>query len=171
MARYVSMLQPGPPDVLVQVDAPIADPAEGQVLVRNHAVGVNFIDTLIRQAALPTDMMPPMPHVLGVEGCGTVEAVGLGVTSVATGDEVAWMGPLGSWGYSSHSLLHENWLTKLPAGTAPYEAAALPVNGVTAWHMLVNLAWVTEGSTVLVHSAAEGVGTMAVQLANHLGAT
>lgn len=171
MAHCMTIFQPGIPDVLTLTDAAAPEPAAGQVLIRNRAAGVNFVDTIIRRGALPPETMPSLPHVPGVEGSGTVQAIGRGVTSVSPGDEVAWMGPIGAGGYGSHSLVREMCVVKLPDGTDPYEMAALPVNAITAWHMLLNIARLTERSTILVHGAAGGVGTMAVQIAKHLGAT
>jgi NADPH2:quinone reductase len=145
-------------------------PAAGTVLVRNRAAAVNFIDTLIRRGEMPPGMAPRLPHTPGVEGAGVVESVGTGVTRVAVGDQVAWIGPVGAGGYGTHSLIAEPFLVKLKDEIGFTEAAAIPVNAMTAWHMLMNLGRAEAGTTVLVHAAAGGVGTMILQIAKHIGA-
>lgn len=170
MSHCVILRVTGAPEVLVGEAREVPKPPEGQVLVHNHAAGVNHIDTLVRRGLLPPGVMPDLPHVPGVEGAGIVEAVGEGVTAVSVGDRVAWMGPIGSGGYGSHSVVPAIGVAALQPDADLVPAAALPVNAMTAWHMLVNLGRTGIGDAVLVHAAAGGVGTMAVQLAKHLGA-
>jgi len=172
MGYAISIPRAGSPEVLetVALDAPAAVPA-GHALVRNRAAAVNFIDTIIRRGEMPAGAMPGFPHVPGVEGAGVVVAVGEGVARVRPGDRVAWMGPIGVGGYGTHSVVAEPYLAALADRVDFDEAAALSVNAVTAWHMLVNLGRVESGQTVLVRAAGGGVGTMAVQLARHLGLT
>ena len=159
----------GSPDVLTQADIPIPNPGSGEILIRNHAGAVNFIDTIIRRGDMPAGMMPKLPHVLGVEGAGVVEALGKQVEGLAIGDRVAWMGPIGVGGYGSHCVIATPYVTRIAEDIDFATAAALPVNALTAWHMLINLGRAKAGDTVLVHAAAGGVGTMILHIAKHLG--
>lgn len=171
VSRAVLIPETGAPEVLKQHDMPLPAPKPGEVLIRNHAGAVNFIDTIIRRGEMPEGMMPELPHVPGVEGAGVVEALGEGVDSFAIGDRVAWMGPIGAGGYGTHSLIAAPYVTRISDGLAFTDAAALPVNAMTAWHMLVNLGGAAAGKSVLVHAAAGGVGTMIQHIAKHLGMT
>ncbi len=171
MSYKISISKTGTPDVMKIVEHEIPSPAKGDILVRNHATAVNFIDTIIRRGEMPEGMMPELPFIPGVEGAGVVEAVSEGVTSVKVGDRVAWMGALGAGGYSTHSLLPDPYVVKISEKTDFTTASAIPVNAMTAYHMLVNLGHAQSGQSVLVHAAAGGVGTMALQIAKHLGLT
>lgn len=159
----------GGPDVLRQQEAAIPTPGAGEILIRNHAGAVNFIDTIIRRGEMPAGMMPTLPHVPGVEGAGVVEGLGDGVEGFALGDRVAWMGPIGAGGYGTHALVSAPYVTRIAEDVDFTTAAAVPVNAMTAWHMLVNLGGAAAGKTVLVHAAAGGVGTMIQHIAKHLG--
>ncbi|MCP9482876.1 zinc-binding dehydrogenase [Shimia sp. CNT1-13L.2] len=169
MSYAISIPATGAHDVLERIDLETAQPDRGEVLVRNHAGAVNFIDTIIRRGEMPEGMMPALPHVPGVEGAGIVEAVGADVDGLAVGDRVAWIGPIGAGGYGSHSVIGASYVAAIGAEVAFTTAAAMPVNALTAWHMLVNLGRAEAGDSVLIHAAAGGVGTMAVQIAKYLG--
>lgn len=171
MSFAINITQTGGPEVLRRSDISVPKPAEGEVLVRNRAAAVNFIDTIIRRGEMPAGMMPDLPHIPGVEGAGVVEAVGAGVSSIRAGDRVAWMGPIGAGGYAAHSRVAAPYVTPIVGDISFDLAAALPVNAMTGYHMLVNLGAAQAGQTVLIHAAAGGVGTMAVQIAKHLGLT
>ncbi len=171
MNHKVNITKTGNPDVMEVVEHKIPSPADNEVLVRNHATAVNFFDTMIRRGEMPEGMMPELPFIPGVEGAGVVEAVGEGVAAVKVGDRVAWMGALGAGGYSTHSLIPEPYVVKISAKTDFTTASAIPVNAMTAYHMLVNLGHAQPDQSVLVHAAAGGVGTMALQIAKHLGLT
>lgn len=171
MSYAIEITQTGGPEVLRQTELAIAAPSEGQVLIRNHAGAVNFIDTIIRRGEMPEGMMPDLPHVPGVEGAGIVEAIGDSVDGITMGDRVAWMGPIGAGGYGTHSLIEAPYVARMADDISFETAASIPVNAMTAHHMLVNLGGAKAGKTVLVHAAAGGVGTMAVQIAKHLGLT
>lgn len=170
MRHKVVFSTTGGPDVLEYVPADMPVPGPQDVVVRNSAAGVNYIDTIIRSGQMPAGLMPALPHVLGVEGSGIVESIGADVASFAPGDRVVWMGPVGSGGYADHSVLRPGLVAKLPDSTPLDIAAALPVAGITAWQLLVRIARVKAGDTVLVRGAAGGVGTLLIQLAKHLGA-
>ncbi len=171
MPFAIEITQTGKPDVLRETNRATPTPNAGEILIRNKAAAVNFIDTIIRRGEMPEGMMPELPHVPGVEGAGVVEALGEGVEGFSVGDRVAWMGPIGAGGYGTHSLIGAPYVSRL-ADTVEFEtAAAIPVNGMTAHHMLVNLGGAAAGKSVLVHAAAGGVGTMALHIAKQLGMT
>ncbi|WP_293574229.1 zinc-binding dehydrogenase [Phaeobacter sp.] len=171
MSHAIVIPEIGAPEVLQSQDMPTPTPGTGEILIRNHAAAVNFIDTIIRRGEMPEGMMPDLPHVPGVEGAGVVEALGDGVDGFAIGDRVAWIGPIGAGGYGSHVIIGAPYVTHLAETIDFATAAAVPVNAVTAWHMLVNLGHARPGDSTLIHAAAGGVGTMAVQIAKHLGLT
>lgn len=172
MTYKIEIPATGSPDIMKKVDMnDIPSPQTSEVLIRNHATAVNFIDTIIRRGEMPEGMMPELPFVPGVEGSGIVEAVGDGVTGLKIGDRVAWLGALGAGGYSTHSVLPETYVVQINDAIAFTTAAAIPVNAMTAYHMMVNLGHAKPGQTVLVHAAAGGVGTMALHIAKHLGLT
>lgn len=171
MSHAYAITETGKPDVLTKTDIPTPKPAAGEILIRNHASAVNFIDTIIRRGEMPEGMMPKLPHVPGVEGAGVIEALGEGVEGFAVGDRVAWMGQIGAGGYGTHSVIGAPYVTKIADDVDFKTAASLPVNAMTAWHMMVNLGGAKAGDTVLVHAAAGGVGTMALQIAKNLGLT
>lgn len=150
-----------------QIDRPSL--SAGQVLVRNHSTGVNYIDTLIRSGNMPEGMMPDLPFVPGVEGAGIIEEVSGDANGIDVGDRVAWFGAPGSGGYGHYTAIDQNYVVKIPKNTSFSEAAAVPVNYATAWHMLVNLGRVQRGDWVLVRAAAGGVGTAILQIGRHLG--
>ncbi len=171
MPFAIEITQTGKPDVLRETNRATPTPNAGEILICNKAAAVNFIDTIIRRGEIPEGMMPELPHVPGVEGAGMVEALGEGVEGFSVGDRVAWIGPIGAGGYGTHSVIAASYVSRL-ADTVEFEtAAAIPVNGMTAYHMLVNLGGAAAGKSVLVHAAAGGVGTMALHVAKHLGMT
>jgi NADPH2:quinone reductase len=170
LPHNVLIRRTGGADMLVYAASERPTIGPSQILVRNRAVGVNFIDTIIRRGALPPAAMPALPHVLGVEGSGTVEQIGDKVTSLTPGNNVAWMGPIGAAGYGTYSILEPDWAVPIPEGHPVDIAAAIPVAGVTAWQLLVKIGHLAAGETVLIRGAAGGVGTVLVQLAKHLGA-
>ena len=171
MSYAISITETGAPEVLQRIERELPAPAKGQVRVRNHVTAVNFIDTIIRRGEMPAGMMPALPHVPGVEGAGVIEALGEGVEGLSVGDRVAWMGPIGAAGYGTHSVIEAPYVTPISDDTSFEAAAALPVNSMTAWHMLVNLGRAKAGDTVLVHAAAGGVGTMIQHIAKYLDLT
>jgi NADPH:quinone reductase-like Zn-dependent oxidoreductase len=147
-------------------------PAEGQVLVRIAASGVNPLDLKIRAGAA-AHAKHPLPAVLGIDLAGTVAAVGPGVTSFRPGDEVYGMaggvgGHQGS--LAEYAAVDAALLAPKPANLSMREAAALPLITITAWEGLVDRAGVREGQSVLVQGGAGGVGHIAVQLAAAFGA-
>jgi NADPH:quinone reductase-like Zn-dependent oxidoreductase len=156
----------GGPEVLTVRDAPTPEPKAGEVRVKVGAAGVNFADVLARMGLYPD--APPLPCVVGYEVAGVVDAVGEGVTTRRVGERVLSLTRFG--GYSSHVCAPEAQVLPLPQGLAEAEAAAIPVNYLTAWLMLVHLGNVQAGDRVLVHAVAGGVGQAALQICQWRGA-
>jgi NADPH2:quinone reductase len=166
MTRAIRFAQTGGPDVLRWEEVEVGDPGEGQARVRHTAVGVNYIDTYHRTGLYPV----PLPGGLGSEAAGVVEAVGPGVTVVRPGDRVAYAGgPPGS--YAEARLVPAHLLVPIPDGVPDQLAAALMLKGMTARYLIRRTYPVKAGETVLFHAAAGGVGLIACQWLNALGAT
>jgi len=158
----------GGPEVLTREELPMPAPKAGEVLVKVDAAGVNFADIARRRNAYlePT----PLPYVLGVEVAGSAVERGEGVTSVVEGDYVVGFTKGGCGGYAEYAIVPEHAIFRVPPGLNTITAAALPVQGLSAWHVLRTSGQLKPGETVLVHAAAGGVGTFAVQLAKAFGA-
>lgn len=155
----------GGPEVLRFEEIELPPPDAGEVRVRATAIGVNFIDTYHRTGLYPQ----PLPFTLGKEGAGVVEAVGEGVTLFAPGDRVASANLSGS--YATEFNAPESVLVKVPDGISDETAAAMMLKGMTARCLLRRTFSVGAGHTILFHAASGGVGSIATQWANHLGAT
>ncbi|WP_313350462.1 quinone oxidoreductase [Paracoccus sp. (in: a-proteobacteria)] len=141
-------------------------PAPGMVRVRHLAVGVNFIDIYHRTGLYPLHL----PAILGIEAAGVIDALGEGITGFSIGDRVAYAGaPVGA--YATARVLPTSRLVKLPDGIEFRSVAASMLKGLTA-HMLLTRTYVVErGTTLLVHGAAGGLGSILVRWAKYLGAT
>src|SRR5271166_3892185 len=155
----------GGAEVLKLGEIPKPEPGAGTVLIKNRAAGINFADTLFRQGQYL--MQPKLPDTPGLEGAGVVEAVGAGVTNFKPGARVA---ALASKTYAEYFVAPANQLIALPDNVSFEEGAAFPVQTLTAWHMLHTAHHTAPGQTVLVHSAAGGVGIVAIQIAKAAGA-
>ncbi|MCP5151268.1 MAG: quinone oxidoreductase [Chromatiales bacterium] len=166
MTQAIQVHQVGGPEVMKWESVQVGAPGPGQVRIRQSAVGLNYIDVYFRTGLYPA---PQMPFVPGMEGAGTVEAVGDGVTELAVGDRVAYAGVLG--GYAQERLIAADRLVKLPAGVDERTAAAMMLQGMTVEYLLRRTYEVKKGDTILIHAAAGGVGLIACQWAKHLGAT
>jgi len=167
MSRPYAFLvrETGGPDVLQAEAIDIPRPGASQVLVRNEAVGLNFIDTYHRSGLYKV----PLPTGIGNEGAGVVEAAGEGVEEFREGNRVGYFtGPLGA--YSTHRLVDADRLVKLPEAVSFEQAAAAMLKGCTAEYLIERCARVQSGETVLVHAAAGGVGSILVPWLKHLGA-
>ena len=165
MPKAIRIHQTGGPEVLKWEDVELGRPGPGEALIRQTAVGLNFIDTYHRTGLYPL----PLPAVLGMEGAGMVEEVGAGVTEVKPGDRVAYAGVLGA--YTERRLIAADRLVPLPDGVSDIQAAAMMLKGMTAEYLLLRTHRVQRGETILVHAAAGGVGLIMCQWAKHLGAT
>jgi NADPH2:quinone reductase len=154
----------GGPEKLRWEQVQVGAPGEGQVLVRNSAVGLNFVDTYQRSGLYQV----PLPFTPGSEGAGVVEAVGPKVKEFKAGDRVAYTGPIGA--YAEVLLRPADRLVKIPAGIDDRTAAAMMLKGLTAQYLLRRTYRVKKGDTILVHAAAGGVGQILGQWARALGA-
>lgn len=162
--RAILANQAGGPEVLSLVEQPDPEAGPGQLLVRVSAAGVNFRDTYERSGVYPM----PFPHVPGVEGAGTVVAVGDGVRGFTVGDRVAWADARGS--YAELALVPADRALPVPAGLELALAAALPLQGMTAHYLVTSTFPVQRGHTVLLTAAAGGTGLLLTQLAAARGA-
>jgi NADPH2:quinone reductase len=161
------MYKTGGPEVLLWEDYDPGRPGEGEVLLKQEAVGLNYIDIYHRTGLHP---LPSMPGIPGMEGAGVVEAVGEGVTEVSVGDRVAYAGlPPGA--YAEFRCLPAHRLVILPDSISTQQAAAMMLQGMTARYLLRGCYDVKPGDTILIHAAAGGVGLIVCQWAKHLGAT
>src|ERR1700744_2370273 len=153
----------GGPEVLDYVDITLPPPGPGQVRVRHTVIGVNFIDTYHRSGLYKL----PLPSGLGSEAAGVVDALGAGVTTLKTGDRVAYAGATGA--YAQANNVPADKLVKLPASVSDEDAAAAMLKGMTVQYLLKRTYPVKAGQTILWHAAAGGVGLIAGQWAKHLG--
>ena len=167
MVVAVRVHKVGGPDVLTVDNVEVGAPGEGQVKLKQHACGVNFIDCYFRSGMYPSPV--GMPFVSGNEGAGEVIAVGPGVTDLKGGDRVAYVVGLG--GYAEERLAPAERMVKLPDNISYEQAAGMMLKGMTAQYLLIRTFKVQKGMTVLMHAAAGGVGQILCQWANHLGAT
>lgn len=156
----------GGPEVLRLEDVVVAAPGPGEVRLRQSSVGVNFHDCYVRSGLYQTLKLPGIP---GLEGAGTVEAVGAGVSGFAPGDRVAYFSAAYG-GYASQRLIAADRLVKIPAGVSETVAASLMIKGLTAGMLVKKVHPIGPGDTILVHAAAGGVGLLLCQWARHLGA-
>jgi NADPH2:quinone reductase len=166
MARAIRMHQHGGPDVLRWEEVEVAKPTAGQALLRQTAVGLNFIDVYHRTGLYPVTL----PSGIGLEAAGAVEALGPDVHDLKVGDRVAYAGgPLGA--YADLRLIPADQLVRVPEGVEDRTAAAMMLKGMTAEYLLRRTVMVKHGDAILVHAAAGGVGLILCQWANALGAT
>ncbi len=156
----------GGPDVLRWEPLDPGEPRRGEVLIRQTAVGLNFIDVYERTGLYPN----PLPAGLGREAAGVVEAVGPGVRGVAAGDRVAYVSSQGG-AYAQYRCMPAARVVSIPDGVSDRLAAAAMLKGLTAQFLLRRTHRVKRGDAVVVHAAAGGVGLIASQWARHLGAT
>lgn len=167
MSKAIRFHQTGGPEVLQWEDVDVGELQPGEVLLRQTAVGLNFIDTYHRSGLYPVD---GLPSGIGLEGAGVVEQVGADVTELRVGDRVAYAGgPIG--GYAEQRRFPAGRLVKVPDGVEDQHAAALMLKGLTTHYLLRRTYSVQAGDTILIHAAAGGVGLLACQWAKHLGAT
>ena len=166
MTKAIRIHANGGPEVLKWEDVPTPEPGAGEALIRQEAVGLNYIDVYFRTGLYKA---PSMPLVIGQEGAGVVMSVAPGVTTVAPGDRVAYAGPIG--GYATERVIAADRLVKIPDAIDSKTAASMMLQGMTAQYLLRRTYMVKPGDTVLVHAAAGGVGLILCQWAKQLGAT
>jgi NADPH2:quinone reductase len=166
MAQAIRFHRTGGPEVLTLESVDVGKPGRGQVLIRNTAIGVNFIDTYQRSGLYALSL----PSGLGTEAAGFVEAVGEGVDALKPGDRVAsCTGPVGA--YSTERIVPADKLVKLPDGIDDRTAAAMMLKGLTVQYLFRQTYRLEAGQTILFHAAAGGVGLIACQWAKALGVT
>ena len=155
----------GGPQVLQVVNDQVPNPGPGEVRVRIAVSGVAFADVLMRYGLYSP--VPPLPYSPGYDIVGDIESVGSGVTQWVAGDAVAAITRVG--GYSQFINLPEGELFRVPPGLDPAEAVSLVLNYVTAYQLIHRIARLHEGDSMLIHGAAGGVGTAALQLGRIAG--
>ncbi|MDR8728608.1 quinone oxidoreductase family protein [Burkholderia pseudomultivorans] len=166
MPKAIRYDQPGGPDVMKWVDVEVGASNAGEVRIRQHAVGLNYIDVYFRTGLYPQ----PLPGGLGMEAAGEVTAVGDGVSALKVGDRVAYVAqPPGA--YAQERVLPAERVVKLPDGIGYDDAASVMLQGLTAHYLLRRTYPVKAGDTILIHAAAGGVGLLVCQWAKALGAT
>ncbi|PRH86895.1 quinone oxidoreductase [Labrys okinawensis] len=165
MPAAIRVHRTGGPEVLTYEEIATPLPAPGEVLLRQHACGVNYIDTYYRSGLYKA---PSLPFILGAEGAGEVVAIGEGVSEFKPGDRVAYAGAIGS--YASERTYPANRLVPLPEAISYEQAAGMMLKGMTAQYLVRRTFKVSAGQTVLVHAAAGGVGLILCQWAKALGA-
>lgn len=164
--KVIQFHEHGEPDVLKYEEVERPTPGAGQVLVKIEAVGINYADAMKRRNSYLTKT--PVPHVLGGEIAGTVEAVGEGVQGLQPGARVLAITETG--GYAQYTLVDARQLFPIPDSLSFEEATTVPVQGMTAYEILKMSGQLKPGESVLVHAAAGGVGVFSVQLAKLMGA-
>ena len=163
----------GGPEVLHFEDAPRPTPGSGELLIRVHAASVNAIDWKIRAGYLKDVFPVPLPFIPGWDVSGVVEAVGAGVAKLKNGDEIYARPDVARSGkgtYAEYVVVKETEAALKPKSIDHVHAAAIPVVGLTAWQALFDKAGLSQGQKILIHGAAGGVGSFAVQLAKWKGA-
>ena len=164
MARTVQIREFGGPEKLEFVDLPVGDPGPGQIRIRHEACGLNFIDTYQRSGVYKLEL----PHPMGMEGAGVVEAVGEGVTHLKPGDRAAYASPPpGS--YSEARVMNAMQVCKLPDAISFETGACMMLKGLTTQYLFRTTGRLKGGETVLFHAAAGGVGLIACQWARAMG--
>ncbi|UII56803.1 NADPH:quinone oxidoreductase family protein [Cytobacillus spongiae] len=164
--KAIQFTEYGGPEVLKQVDLDTPQPKGHEVLIDTHAIGVNYADTARREGQYV--VKTPLPFIPGAEVAGVVVAIGENVTTVKPGARVVTLIEAG--GYAEYAIADERSLIPLVEQLDFQQAAALPLQGLSAYHILKTMGRLEEGESVLVHAAAGGVGTIAVQLAKLFGA-
>jgi NADPH:quinone reductase-like Zn-dependent oxidoreductase len=166
MMKAIRIHEFGESEVLVHEEVPEPEPEAGEVKVRVIAAGVNPADWKLRRGY----MKPPLPVTPGLDIAGIVEAVGPEVGDFQPGDEVFGRVKPEHGGYAELTIAKASEIAHKPRTIGFVEAAAVPTPGLTAWQALFDIAGLEAGQTVLIHGAAGGVGTFAVQFANWRGA-
>jgi NADPH:quinone reductase-like Zn-dependent oxidoreductase len=161
----------GGPNVLVYEDAPRPHPGPGEVLIRVHAAAINPVDWKIREGLLKDQLHHALPLVLGWDVSGVVEDLGSGLTRLKLGDEVFSRPDISRDGaYAEFIAIRESEVALKPKAIDHVHAAALPLAGLTAWQAMFDAGGLSAGQRILIHAAAGGVGSLAVQIAKDAGA-
>jgi len=166
MAYAIRVHKTGGPEALQFEEVQVGQPGAGEVKLRQHAIGLNYIDVYLRTGLYP---QPTSPFIPGMEGAGEVLAVGSGVSDLKVGDRVAYAGPAG--GYATERLIAADRLVKIPDAIDYKTAAAMMLQGMTVRYLIRKTYDVRPGTVALWHAAAGGVGLIAAQWVKHLGGT
>ena len=167
MNKGIKFYEYGGPKVLHYEDIEIGKPGKGEIRLKQTAIGLNFIDVYHRTGLYP---QPSLPSGIGLEAAGIIEDIGPGVTDLHVGDRVAYgTGPIGS--YAEHRIIPANKVILIPERISDEEAASVMLQGMTAEYLIRRTYCVQSGDFVLFHAAAGGVGSLAIQWLNSLGAT
>jgi NADPH2:quinone reductase len=163
--RAIMVSQAGDASVLKFVDnIPVPNPSKGEILVKIHAAGINYVDIYYRRGYYKQEL----PFIPGQEASGVVEKLGEGVTGFTLGERVCYTGIPGS--YSEYAVVNADRLIKLDQEISFVKGAAIPLQGMTAHYLTHDYLTIKPGHKVLVHAAAGGVGLLVVQMAKHMGA-
>ena len=164
--KAVTISKNGGPEVLELRDTRLSDPNLGEVLIKNEAIGLNYIDTYHRSGLYPIEL----PSNIGIEGAGIIEKIGPDVKNFKVGDKVAYASmPLGS--YATHRIFPIQKLVKVPNAIELENVVTLMTKGFTVFYLLHKTYPVKSGETILFHAAAGGVGQIFCQWAKSLGCT
>ncbi len=163
----IEITEPGGPEVLKPVARPVPSPAAGEILIKVVGAGINRPDVFQRKGAYPPP--PGAPDIPGLEVSGTVAAVGDDVTAWKVDDPVCAL--VAGGGYAEYCLAPTEQVLPIPDGMALADAAALPETFFTVWTNVFDRAALKAGESLLVHGGSSGIGTTAIQIAKHLGAT
>jgi len=167
MTKAIRIHKPGSADELIYEDIDVGAPSEGEVRLKQTAIGLNYIDVYHRTGLYP---LAEYPAVIGMEAAGVVESIGDNVEGLSIGDRVAYAGlPVGAYATKRNIPAHR--LIKMPDSIDDEQAAAMMLQGMTASYLLNRSYPVKKGDTILIHAAAGGVGLIACQWAKALGAT
>jgi NADPH:quinone reductase-like Zn-dependent oxidoreductase len=150
----------GGPEVLKYEDISKPQPAPGEIRIKIVAAGVNPMDWKIRRGYISS---LPLPMIMGLDVAGTIDMVGQGVTSFHPEDEVFAKVAIGKGGYADYTVAHSTEMARKPKSIGFIESAAIPTAGLAAWQSIFDLAGLEKGQSILIHGAAGGVGTFAVQ--------
>jgi NADPH2:quinone reductase len=165
MTKAIIIKQTGGPEVFESADVDVGDPGPGEIKLKQTAVGLNYIDVYLRTGLYPLN---DFPEIIGMEGAGTVTAVGEGVTAVKVGDRVAY--PMVKGAYTQERLIPDWKVAKLPDAISDETAAAMMLKGMTAHYLLHRTYKVQSGDPILVYAAAGGVGQILCQWGKAMGA-
>jgi NADPH:quinone reductase len=162
--KAIQVQKTGGPEVLTLVDIPVPKPKPNEALIKIGAIGVNFIDTYLREGRYPA----PLPFVDGQEAAGTVTEIGSEVKNVKPGDRVAYTNVLGA--YAEYAVVPAERVVHIPDKLDFKQAAAAMLQGMTAHYLVYSTYPLKKGETALIHAAAGGVGLLLVQMAKAIGA-
>ena len=165
--KAIVVYQYGSPETLEFCNIPVPEPHPHEVLVQNHFIGVNFVDTQHRAGQY---YVVPLPLIPGTEAAGMVATIGSEVTDFQVGDRVAYAGYMGG-NYAEYTCVPQGRLVSVPDTISLEQAAACLLQGLTAYVFTHRVFALKAGDTALIHAAAGGVGLLLVQMAKQLGAT